>query len=139
MWYLFRLKINFLLKYINNLCRVQSLMNLTNEYAYGKYHILQKLEISLSQSHSPTLQRQLLFSITLYQINLAYSFLWASQVVLVVRNPPAKDTGDVGSIPGLGNPLKEGMATHSSILAWRIPMDRGAWWATVYGVTKNLK
>jgi len=60
-------------------------------------------------------------------------------VVLVVRNPPAKDTGDVGSIPGLGNPLKEGMATHSSILAWRIPMDRGAWWATVYGVTKNLK
>ena len=29
------------------------------------------------------------------------------------------------------------MATHSSILAWRIPMDRGAWWATVYGVTKS--
>ena len=31
-------------------------------------------------------------------------------------------------------PLEEGMATHSSILAWRIPMDRGAWQATVYGV-----
>jgi len=29
------------------------------------------------------------------------------------------------------------MATHSSILAWRIPMDRGAWRATVYGVAKN--
>ena len=29
------------------------------------------------------------------------------------------------------------MATHSSILAWRIPMDRGGWQATVYGVTKN--
>ena len=29
------------------------------------------------------------------------------------------------------------MATHSSILAWRIPMDRGAWWATIYGVTKS--
>ena len=29
------------------------------------------------------------------------------------------------------------MATHSSILAWRIPMDKGAWQATVYGVTKN--
>ena len=27
------------------------------------------------------------------------------------------------------DPLEEGMATHSSILAWRIPMDRGAWWA----------
>ena len=29
------------------------------------------------------------------------------------------------------------MATHSGILAWRIPMDRGAWWATVRGVTKS--
>ena len=29
------------------------------------------------------------------------------------------------------------MATHSSILAWRIPMDRTAWWATVHGVTKS--
>ena len=33
--------------------------------------------------------------------------------------------------------LKEGMATHSRVLAWRIPMDRGAWQATVYGVTKG--
>ena len=31
---------------------------------------------------------------------------------------------------------EEGMATHSSILAWRIPMDRGAWWATVHGVAE---
>ena len=29
------------------------------------------------------------------------------------------------------------MATHSSILAWRIPMDRGAWGATVHGVAKS--
>ena len=29
------------------------------------------------------------------------------------------------------------MATHSSVLAWRIPMDRGAWWATVRGVVKE--
>ena len=36
------------------------------------------------------------------------------------------------------DPLEEGMATHSSILAWRIPMDRGAWWATVHGVSKSL-
>ena len=33
--------------------------------------------------------------------------------------------------------LEEGTATHSSVLAWRIPMDRGAWQATVYGVTKG--
>ena len=29
------------------------------------------------------------------------------------------------------------MAIHSSILAWRMPMERGAWWATVYGVAKS--
>jgi len=33
--------------------------------------------------------------------------------------------------------LEEGMATPSSILAWRIPMDQGAWWATAHGVTKG--
>ena len=38
---------------------------------------------------------------------------------------------------GWEGPLKKGMATHSSILAWRIPMDRGAWRATVHGVTKS--
>ena len=36
------------------------------------------------------------------------------------------------------DPLEEGMATHFSILAWRIPMDRGAWWATDHRVTKTL-
>ena len=38
---------------------------------------------------------------------------------------------------GWEDPPEEGMATHSRILAWRIPMDRGAWQATVYGVTKS--
>ena len=36
------------------------------------------------------------------------------------------------------DPLENGMATHSSILASKIPMDREAWWATDHGVTKNL-
>ena len=46
----------------------------------------------------------------------------ASQIVLVVKNLPAKvgDTKDVGSIPGLEDPLEEGMAIHSSIPAWKI-------------------
>ena len=41
----------------------------------------------------------------------------------VVKNPPvnAGDTRDTGSIPGSEDPLEKGMATHSSILAWRIP------------------
>ena len=35
------------------------------------------------------------------------------------------------------DPLEEGMAARSIILAWRIPMDRGAWQATVHGVAKS--
>ena len=35
------------------------------------------------------------------------------------------------------DPLEEGIATHSSILCWRIPMDRGAWRAAVHGVTES--
>ena len=38
---------------------------------------------------------------------------------------------------GWEDPLEEGMATHSNILAWRIPMNRGAWRATVHGVAKS--
>ena len=38
---------------------------------------------------------------------------------------------------GQEDPLEEAMATHSSILAWRIPMDRGAWWTTVQRVSKS--
>ena len=44
---------------------------------------------------------------------------------------------DLSLIPGLEDPLEEGMATHSNILDWRIPMDRGAWQAAVHGVTKS--
>ena len=45
--------------------------------------------------------------------------------------------GDLGSIPRLGRSLEEEMATHSSILAWKIPMDREAWRTTVLGVAKS--
>ena len=46
---------------------------------------------------------------------------WASQVVLVAKNLPANagDTRNESSIPGLGRSQEKGMATHSSILAWR--------------------
>ena len=53
-------------------------------------------------------------------------------------NESACNAGDLGLITGLEgmveDPLEEGMSVHSSILAWRIPMDRGASWATVHGV-----
>ena len=44
----------------------------------------------------------------------------------MVKNPPAyaEDIRDVGSIPESGDPLEEEMATHSSILAWRIPWTK---------------
>ena len=45
--------------------------------------------------------------------------------------------GDPGSIPGLGRSLGGGHGNSSSILAWRIPMDRGVWWATVHGIAKR--
>ena len=63
---------------------------------------------------------------------------WASQVVLVAKNPPtnAGDVRDPGSVPGSEDPLEEDMASHSSIRL-KNPVDRGAWWATVHGVTKS--
>ena len=39
---------------------------------------------------------------------------------------------------GWEDPLEEEMATQSSVLAWKNPMDRGAWWATVHRVTESL-
>ena len=54
----------------------------------------------------------------------------------MVKDPPAMQETWVQSL-GWEDPLEEGMATHFSILAWRIPMDRGAWWATVHGVTNS--
>ena len=54
----------------------------------------------------------------------------------MVKDPPAIQETWVQSL-GWEDPLEEGMATHFSILAWRIPMDRGAWWATVHGVTNS--
>ena len=47
------------------------------------------------------------------------------------------NVGDLGSFLGWEDPLENEMATHSSILAWRIPMDRGAWQATVHGVSES--
>ena len=49
----------------------------------------------------------------------------------------ACNVGDLGLIPGLGRSPGGGHGYHATILAWRIPMDREAWWATVLGVTKS--
>ena len=59
-----------------------------------------------------------------------------SMMALTVKNPPSILEARVQSL-GWDYPMEEGMTTHSSILAWRIPMDRGAWWATVHVVAKS--
>ena len=56
-------------------------------------------------------------------------------VAQMVKNLPAIQETWIWSL-GWEDPLKEGMAIHSSILAWRIPMDRGAWQATVHGLQR---
>ena len=63
-------------------------------------------------------------------------YSWASLVAQMVKNPFATHETWVRS-QGWENPLEDGMATHSNILAWRIPMARGARWATVHGVTRG--
>ena len=57
----------------------------------------------------------------------------------VVKNLPASagHPEDMSSIPGREDPLEEQMATHSSILAWKSPTNRGAWQATVQRVAES--
>ena len=60
----------------------------------------------------------------------------ASLVAHMAKNPPAMWETWVLSL-GWEDPLEKEMATHSSILAWSIPMDRRAWQAIVHGVAKS--
>ena len=78
----------------------------------------------------------------LFFFNYMYIFSfnsWASQVAIVVKNLPANsgDTGDVVSIPGLGRSPGEGNDNPLRYSCLERPMDRGAWWATVHGVTES--
>ena len=64
---------------------------------------------------------------------------WASQVALVVKNLPVnvRRCKDVGSVPGLGRSPGGGHGNAFQYLAWRIPMDREAWQATVHRVAQS--
>ena len=69
-------------------------------------------------------------------IGYPLQYFGASLVAQMVKNLPAVWETWVQSL-SWKDPLEEGMATHSSILAWRIPMDRGAWRAAVHGVAES--
>ena len=66
---------------------------------------------------------------------LQYS--WTSQVAQMIKNLPAMQETWVQSLCW-EDPLEEGMATHSSILAWRIPMDREAWQAASHELLSTV-
>ena len=63
-------------------------------------------------------------------IGYPLQYSWTSLVAQTEKNLPAVWETWVQSL-GWEDSLEEGVATHSSVLAWRIPMDRGAWQATV--------
>ena len=69
-------------------------------------------------------------------IGYPLQYSWAFFVSQLVKNPPAVRESWVQSL-GWKDPLEEGMAAHSSILAWKIPIYRGAWQAMVHEVTKS--
>ena len=69
-------------------------------------------------------------------IGYPLQYSWASLVAETEKNLPAMQETWVRSL-GWEDPLEEGKATHSSTLAWRIPIDRGAWQATVHGIAKS--
>ena len=62
--------------------------------------------------------------------------MWASLVAQMIKNPPTMLETWVRSL-GWEDTLEEGMATHSSLLAWRLPKDTRAWRTTVHGVAKS--
>ena len=63
--------------------------------------------------------------------------LWASQVALVVMSLPANAGEDAGLIPGVGRSAGGGHGNSLQYSCLENPMDGGAWWATVYGVTRR--
>ena len=72
---------------------------------------------------------------SLYSPVVLFSTMLTS-VAQIVKNLPTVQETWIRSL-GWEVPLEEGIVTHSNILAWRIPMDRGAWWATVHRVPKS--
>ena len=67
---------------------------------------------------------------------LCFGLLWASLVAQTVNNPPAVRETWIRSL-GWEDPLEKEMATHSSILAWRITIGRGVWQLQSNGVAKS--
>ena len=81
------------------------------------YLVFQKVNVVRKRRDK---QKSLLFFSTGTMKSLLFSLIMGFPGGSEVRNSPANE-GEVGVIPGSGESLEEGMATHSSILAWRLP------------------
>ena len=117
----------------------QKTIALTRQTFVGKvmsllFHMLSRLVITFLPM-SKRLLRIKWANILKYYISTQYNGKY-SLVAQKVKNPSAIQETWVRSL-GWEDPLEEGMATHYSIRAWRIPMDRGACQATVHRVTKS--
>ena len=79
------------------------------------------------------------FMLMYQQVYFMYFSVRASQVVLVLKNPPAnaEDLSDACSIPRLGRSLAAAHGNPPEYSCLERPLDRGAWQAAVYGVTKS--
>ena len=84
----------------------------------------------------PAMQETLVRFLDWEGLDYPLQYFGASLVAQIVENLPAMREAQVRSL-GREDPLEKGMATHSSVLAWRIPTDRGAWRATVHGVANS--
>ena len=82
------------------------------------------------------LAAHVLFLLQIMNIYILQSFSWVSLVAQMVKNLSAMQEAQVQSL-SREDLLEKKMANHSSILAWKNPMDRGAWWAAVHGITKR--
>ena len=80
-----------------------------------------------------------IFSLWLSKFIIRYYVARASQVVLVVEYPSvnAGDIRDSGLVPRMGRSLGGGHGNPLQYSCLENPMDRGAWWATVHGITKS--
>ena len=94
------------------------------------------LEFSMSEQKIMWKKIKFGWDVMLSWLPYCYSNSWASQVALGIKNPQAMQKTEVWSL-SQEDPLEEGMATHSSILAWRIPMDRGVWQVTICRVAMS--
>ena len=91
----------------------------------------------------PSLLRELLAKLTWFVPHLPWESTFVEEQEgffsgSAVKNPPAVQETQGMWLQSLGweDPLEEGMVTHSSVLAWRIPMDRRTWQATVQRISR---